>query len=332
MPFKPSFWWYDTFDLGYRLSMTGMLLVVSPGSPNIRMIGSCYLAVLCFAFVSQTSPFLESSHNAVLISGQIVVTITVLSGYVVTTYTNVKDNPEQEVWTGIFLIVINIAVVGIAFWQQTTERLHHLLDTIKAQAPFSATEFSGFWDGAAKPPLSSALLHVSKLCLAKIEHGNDDVADSNWEYLTKQLLPLLPATTDAMVWESPASPKDYVPLTMSTTNGRLGERQCVQMESQRSTAFSLDVAVRPPPVMRGWLKKRGAVMNTAWRRRYFLAFDLVDQGEVELLYFVSEAAAERTLLAQAGDAGVTHKGIINLSQLREFRYAAPERTMELECL
>ena len=213
MPFKPSFWWFDTFDLVYRLGMTGMLLVVSPNSPHLRMVASCYLAVLCFAFVSQVKPFLESSHNAVLVTGQIVVTLTVLSGYVVTTYTNGRDLPRwKEVLTGVFLVAVNVAVVFVAAWQQSTERLHRLLDAVQAQAPFSAAAFASLWQGAAKVPLGSALLQASAACLGKVER--DDDADGHWAYLTTQLLP------QAAAWASPAVPRDYVPLTMRVVSGR----------------------------------------------------------------------------------------------------------------
>ena len=57
-PYKPSSWWFDTFDLLYRLAMTGMLLLVYQHSAKRRMIANIIIALLYMAFNSQMRPFL----------------------------------------------------------------------------------------------------------------------------------------------------------------------------------------------------------------------------------------------------------------------------------
>ena len=91
-PYKPSWWWFETLDLMYRLAMTGFLLVISEKSSKMRMVASNYVAVLFLGYVTIVRPFLEASHNSLLIAGQMIVTITVMSGFVVEEFTNEKNN------------------------------------------------------------------------------------------------------------------------------------------------------------------------------------------------------------------------------------------------
>ncbi len=86
--YKHSFWWFDTYDIFYRLTMTGFLLVISPNNSFVRMIASTLLAIFCLWFVFVTRPFLIESHNRVLQTGQVVVTITIYCGYVVESFEN----------------------------------------------------------------------------------------------------------------------------------------------------------------------------------------------------------------------------------------------------
>ena len=128
--YKPSFWWFDTYDLFYRLTMTGFLLVISRNSDKVRMIASTFVAIACLFIVMTIRPFLQESHNAVLTSGQAVVGMTVFCGFVLESGTSVN-----EPMMGWVLIVMNVCIVIISLAQQLTEKLHTLLDSIHALEP-----------------------------------------------------------------------------------------------------------------------------------------------------------------------------------------------------
>ena len=123
----------------------------------------------------------------VLVAGQICVTVTVFTG-IVEIFTNEKDEVDElrQKLLGSFLVVIHIAVIGIAVWQQRTERLNRLLETIKEGGPIDKMEFSALWKASAKISLADTLLKSMRLCVSKVQGsaGEDSIADAPWEVLT----------------------------------------------------------------------------------------------------------------------------------------------------
>ena len=78
-PYKQSFWFFDSLDLYYRLSMTGFLMVVYRNSPSMRMVASLFVSFLMASIVI-VRPFVNDSHNRILIVGQFCVAISDFSG------------------------------------------------------------------------------------------------------------------------------------------------------------------------------------------------------------------------------------------------------------
>ena len=60
-PYKQSFWYFDSLDLYYRLSMTGFLMVVYQNSPSMRMVASLFVSFLMASIVI-VRPFVNDSH------------------------------------------------------------------------------------------------------------------------------------------------------------------------------------------------------------------------------------------------------------------------------
>ena len=168
--------------------MTGLLLVVSPQSSKVRMIGSICIGVLCLFFVMSFRPFLNDSHNTVLASGQSVVAITIIGGFIV----EVADLADP--WKmGVFLLVLNISIVLATFALRLTERLHALLDAIIAREPIDAAVVAAQFEGNGRAAICDALLKSTFACLKNVEigsKGGDEEADRSFEYFTKVLLPL----------------------------------------------------------------------------------------------------------------------------------------------
>ena len=168
------------------------------------MIQSSFISLLFLAFVAQARPFLTSSHNNLLFTGQLVVTITVLCGIILEIFVDqVKHNMYKagENAMGSFLLTVNMLVVIFAFWQQRTEQLHDFLDT-KQLKHFDAKVFSTLWSGASKRALGNGLLLAANSVIQRIRSAkSDDEADRAWEYLTRQLLVLQVAdSSGGSVW------------------------------------------------------------------------------------------------------------------------------------
>jgi hypothetical protein len=103
--YTPSFWWFDTYDLFYRLTMTGFLLVISQNSDKVRMIASTFVSIAFLFYVTTVRPFLQESHNMVLTTGQAVVGMTVFCGFVL------ESDSVNKPLMGWFLIVMNVLIV-----------------------------------------------------------------------------------------------------------------------------------------------------------------------------------------------------------------------------
>ena len=84
MPYCQGFWWFDTCDLYYRLGMTGFLLVCLE-DVELRVVACVYISMLFLTFVAFSKPFLNRSHNKVMVAGQFVVSLTISAGYILQT-------------------------------------------------------------------------------------------------------------------------------------------------------------------------------------------------------------------------------------------------------
>ena len=193
--YKPSFWWFDTFDLFYRLSMTGLLLAIFQRNSEKRMFVSILISTACLSFVYSFRPFLNESHNAILATGQTVVSITIACGYVVT-FGEIKGSE-----VGWLLLSINILLVVFSITQQWFEELHLLLDAILAQGSFDADTVTRLCCGSSVGVISGALLKSACACLDNVIGGNDERADRYFHYLTKDLLSLK-NSDGCLLWDS----------------------------------------------------------------------------------------------------------------------------------
>ena len=143
-------------------------------------------------------PFVNDSHNKILIIGQFCVAVTVAAGYVTSTF------DKNEYLTGSLLCIINSVVIFAAFWQSRNERLHAIVDAMRATPPQPIDEdgFSSLWQDSGRGPLCDAMLHSGRDCLEMIVQSDvsEEISDQHWDYVAKTLLPLTGADDD-FVWE-----------------------------------------------------------------------------------------------------------------------------------
>ena len=308
-PYRQSFWFFDTLDLLYRLAMTGFLMVIAPSSPTIRMIASLFISFLMVMIVI-TRPFVNESHNKILIIGQFCVAITIASGYVTSTF------DKNEHLTGSLLCVINSVVVVAAFWQSRNERLHTIVDALRTKPPqpIDADSFAVLWMDSGRGPLYDAMLHCSQFCLEMVARSDvsEDVSDQHWLYMASTLLPLT-GVDGNLAWEQPL-PKSVDWLSL--TEGPIRRNR---------EAMKRDAGTEHTHLEKGWLLKRGLV-NKAFRRRYFVLVE--SQGDLVLFWWSSEDIAKKAL-----DLGHdNHMGSIDLADVSKIKAAESHLILELTCL
>jgi hypothetical protein len=137
--YTPSFWWFDTYDLFYRLTMTGFLLVISQNSDKVRMIASTFVSIACLFYVTTVRPFLQESHNMVLTTGQAVVGMTVFCGFVL------ESDSVNKPLMGWFLIVMNVLIVIVEEYraekgEENWPHSQYLTDVLRASFIVSSAE------------------------------------------------------------------------------------------------------------------------------------------------------------------------------------------------
>ena len=163
--------------------MTGFLLALTQVAQE-RMAISIFIAMVYFAVVIIWRPFQTKSHNEILVTGQFVVCVTVIGGYI----TGTLSGSRYRANLGWMLLVINVGVVFMTFYHQRSERLFSVVDALHAQEDFNAIEVAALWEGAPKITLTSALLEGAAKALMNCEQAEDnDQADLHWQYLVKKL-------------------------------------------------------------------------------------------------------------------------------------------------
>ena len=178
-------WWFDAADMYHRLAMTGFLLMIARNSELLRMAISLFISMTYLAVGMVWRPFQTKSHNEVMITGQFVVCVTVIGGYVSETL------DRRKAIVGWLLLIANIAIVLMTFFHQRSERLFNIVHALHAGEDFSATELADLWEGSPKITLTSALLEGAAVTLTNCEQAEtDDEADVHWKYLIDKLLRL----------------------------------------------------------------------------------------------------------------------------------------------
>ena len=317
-PYKQSFWFFDSLDLYYRLSMTGFLMVVYRNSPSMRMVASLFVSFLMASIVI-VRPFVNDSHNRILIVGQFCVAITVAAGYVTSTF------DKNEYLTGSMLCVVNSIVVVVAFWQSRNERLHAIVDALRSKPPrpIDADEFETLWMDSGRGPLCNAMLASGRFCLEVVVRSgvSEEVADQHWQYLVSILLPLK-RVDGGLVWEEPIPTKtvNWYSLIDDTISRNL-------------TALNKAFGVEAIPLHKGWLLKRNRTTQ-AFRRRFFILVKRPkkdgpsSEGEFVLLWRTSEDLAEGEY--QLGNDA--HRGSLDLGHITSVEAADSDRRLEISCI
>ena len=287
-PFKTTFWFFDIWDVTYRLLMTGLLIVLFRHR-ELRIVACVYIATFQQAIVAYLGPYVNASHNKVTSVGQFIVTLTVTAAYVLETIRS-----EQRDAIGYMLLFVNLTIIGIVLYQARIERLAAVVDALMIQEPIDRAEFAALWAGKNMQVLGTALLRSSQTCITAIQENLKP--NKHWKYLCF-LLSLRDTSGDLAVHGTVSAGVRWRPMIATTIDAQLKERREAQ-----NKYFHI--------VVEGCLEKRGA-MNRAWRTRYCVLGHVPGNRGFELYYFATRKKASSFF--SGNESANKPKGFIRLS-------------------
>ena len=266
-PYKKKWWFFDALDIYYRLSMTGFLLIIT-NKVEIRIV-ICIFFAACFLAVTMISrPWATKSHNEVMSTGQFVVSLVVISGYIVSTI----ENDEHLPMISWLLLMSNVSIILLTMLQQRKEALFRVIAALKHREQFDHNEFSKLWGGTPREALSSALLISCSRCIDTLQDGaaSDEAADRAWAFILE--LFAFRENGDSFVFDSLAPKK---------SNWSALLEGAIQQQIRDKHREGLK---RHKVIYEGWCRKKGEI-NPGWKRRYLLLLYLPNHMKPELCWF-----------------------------------------------
>ena len=305
MPMKSIYWYFDLVDLMYRLFMTGLLLVLFK-SVELRLVACVYISTFQQMLVSYLRPYCNASHNKIAVGGQLIVTLTIMSAYILDWATG-----HQRIIIGYFLFSSNIFIVVIALYAQRANKIADTVTALMRHEPVDRRLFKELWDGKNKQVLAYFILQSAEACLEFVE--NNFYPDFFWHYLCNVLLTLEGGEGYVCDHQVPAG-THWLTMIDKIIERRLKEK-C------REDAKHFDT------VAEGILLKRGAV-NRAWKKRYVALGELPDGYGFHMFYFTSKDNAASFF---RGDVHAKARGGITIgSNIRRMTTKEDDLIFELD--
>ena len=116
--YETDCWWFEVFECGRRLSLTGLLMFVSPGSAS-QVVVAMILAMISIKVYGYFQPFIEDSDDILAEITQYSIFLTLLSALMLKVDMTNEEGIDDNV-LGVALLVINgsaivMAVVAIMY-------------------------------------------------------------------------------------------------------------------------------------------------------------------------------------------------------------------------
>ena len=247
--------------------MTGLLLIITDET-EIRIVICIFFAVCFLAVIMISRPWATKSHSEVMSTGQFVVSLVVISGYIVSTI----ENDEHLPMISWLLLMSNVSIILLTMLQQRKEALFRVIAALKHREQFDHDEFLKLWGGTPRGALSSALLISCSRCIDTLQDGaaNDEAADRAWAFILE--LFAFRENGDSFVFDSLAPKK-------SNWSALLKEAIQQQIRDKHHEAIK-----RHEVIHEGWCRKKGEI--SPWlEKRYLILLSLPNQSKPELHCF-----------------------------------------------
>jgi hypothetical protein len=125
-------WWFEVFECVRRLSLTGMLVFVEPGSAK-QLVIAILLAIASVTVYSNVRPFIKQSDNTLAILSQWAIFFTLFGALLIKAEFRERNGTEEKNFglilmlincLGIGLVVTQLAVIPIKFVSKKCGRQH----------------------------------------------------------------------------------------------------------------------------------------------------------------------------------------------------------------
>ena len=213
-------------------------------------------------------PWATKSHNEVMSTGQFVVSLVVISGYIVSTI----ENDEHLPMISWLLLISNVSIVLLTVLQQRKEALFRVIAALKHREQFDHDEFLKLWGGTPRQAVSSALLMSCSRCIETLQDGatNDEAADRAWAFILE--LFSLREKAVRFIFDDLATKKSKWSALLE---GAIQQ----QIRDKHHEAIKRHEVIRE-----GWCRKKGEI-NPGWKRRYLVLIHLPNHIKPELCWF-----------------------------------------------
>ncbi|GMH76607.1 hypothetical protein TrLO_g8011, partial [Triparma laevis f. longispina] len=105
--YEPGMWWFEIFECGRRLAMSGLLIFFSSGSPSQIVVGMM-LSLGAIVIYVHCKPFLESDDDLLAVVSQLSIFFTLFGALLIRVQVDDRDGYDQAIF-GVILIAVNSA-------------------------------------------------------------------------------------------------------------------------------------------------------------------------------------------------------------------------------
>ena len=109
--YRPEVWWFEVFEMGRKVLLTGVAVLVLRGTMSQLAIG-LLVAVLSMLVYAVWSPFDDRATNHFALASQLGLIMTLLAGVLVRARSALDDGYDEDV-VGALVIVLNLVVPAI---------------------------------------------------------------------------------------------------------------------------------------------------------------------------------------------------------------------------
>ncbi|GMH95865.1 hypothetical protein TrST_g6296 [Triparma strigata] len=178
--YEPRWWWFEIFECVRRLSMTGMLVFVDPGSPT-QIVIAILNSVISIVMYSHLLPFEKNSDDNLAVVSSWSIFFTLFGAFMVRTNVDKHENTIQYTDHYIFgylLILVNCAGFFLVAAEVALYPAHYILRRCKAVHQH---------DGELKGLTEEERFYSSKYWeyVEKLLHSDEE--EAGWESIEAEL-------------------------------------------------------------------------------------------------------------------------------------------------
>ncbi|GMH87753.1 hypothetical protein TrST_g3113 [Triparma strigata] len=112
--YRPKYWWFEVYECGRRLSLTGGLILIGSGSDSVeQLVYALLVSVIGLFVISHCKPYNESEENAIAEYTAWAIFLTFLAAIMITLEydgTLLSTDDDKEANFAILLIAIEISI------------------------------------------------------------------------------------------------------------------------------------------------------------------------------------------------------------------------------